>query len=77
MVRGVAVYGQLVPADESIQNRYLPTGLTEKTKVIRPVKKDAILTYDDVEIDETLFSYKTRKVIEKGNNSTFAGAKTV
>lgn len=63
---GFAVYGQLVPADESIQNRYLPTGLTEKTKIIRPVKKDTILTYDDVEIDENLFSYKMRKAIEKG-----------
>jgi len=60
------VYGQLVPAEESIQNRYLPTGLTEKTKVIRPLKKDTILTYDDVEIDQTLFSYKLRKGIEKG-----------
>ncbi len=63
---GYAVYGQLIPADESIQNRYLPTGLTEKTKVIRPVKKDVLLTYDDVEIDETLLSYKIRKSIEKG-----------
>ncbi|MFH1080111.1 MAG: hypothetical protein V1766_07600 [Pseudomonadota bacterium] len=62
---GYDVNGQQIPADESIQNRYLPTSLTEKTKVIRPVKKDAILTYDDVEIDENLFSYKLRKGIEK------------
>jgi predicted homoserine dehydrogenase-like protein len=61
-----ALYGQLVPADESMKNRYLPTGLTEKTKVIRPVKKDTVITYDDVEIDETLFSYKIRQAIEKG-----------
>jgi len=60
-----ALYGQLVRADESIKNKYLPTGLTEKTKVIRPVKKDAIITYDDVEIDQNLFSYKMRKAIEK------------
>ena len=39
-----ALYGQFVPADESIKNRYLPTGLTEKAKVIRPVKKDTIIT---------------------------------
>lgn len=61
-----AVYGQLVPADESIKNRYLPTGLTEQTKVIRPVKKDTLITYDDVEIDQTPFSYKIHKVVEKG-----------
>jgi predicted homoserine dehydrogenase-like protein len=62
----LAVYDRLVTAEESIKNRYLPTGLTDKTKVIRPVKKDTIITYDDVEIDEPLFSYKLRKAIEKG-----------
>jgi predicted homoserine dehydrogenase-like protein len=61
-----AVYGQLLTAEESRKNRYLPTGLTEKTKVIRPVKKDTIITYDDVEIDETLLAYKIRKAIEQG-----------
>ncbi len=59
-------YGQLVPARESLQNRYLPTGFSERVKVIRPVAKDTILTYDDVEIDQTLFSYKLRKQIEAG-----------
>lgn len=59
-------YGQLVPAEESMKNNYLPTGFSEKVKVIRPVAKDAILTYDDVEIDENMFSYKLRKDIEAG-----------
>ena len=35
-------------------------------KVVRPVRKDSILTYDDVKIDENLFSYKLRKDIEAG-----------
>jgi len=59
-------YGQLVPAKESLQRQYLPTGFSEKVKVIRPVKKDTILTYADVSIDESLFSYKLRKQIETG-----------
>jgi predicted homoserine dehydrogenase-like protein len=59
-------YGQLVPAKESLQRQYLPTGFSEKVKVIRPVAKDTILTYADVEIDETLFSFKLRKGIEAG-----------
>jgi len=59
-------YGQLLPAKESLQNRYLPTGFSENVKVIRPVAKDKILTYDDVSIDESLFSYKLRKQIEAG-----------
>jgi hypothetical protein len=30
------------------------------------VAKDTILTYDDVSIDQSLFSYKLRKQIEAG-----------
>jgi len=55
-----------VPAEESLKNKYLPIGFSENVKVVRPVKKDATLTYDDVEIDETLLSFKLRKEIEAG-----------
>ncbi len=58
-------YGQLLPAEKSLAARYLPTGFSEHVKVVRPVRRDTILTYDDVEIDESLFSYKLRKDIEK------------
>ena len=61
-----ALYGDLVPAKDSLVKGYLPTGLTENVKVIRPVSKDSIITYDDVELDETMFSYKMRKDIENG-----------
>lgn len=61
------VYGQLIPADESLKNNYLPTGLTENVKVVRSVSKDSIIKYDDVEIDNNLFSFKIRKSIEKGD----------
>jgi predicted homoserine dehydrogenase-like protein len=57
-------YGQLVPAEESMRRQYLPTGFSEKVQVVRSVKKDTILTYADVSIDENLFSYKLRKQIE-------------
>jgi predicted homoserine dehydrogenase-like protein len=60
-------YGQLVPAEESLRGRFLPTGFSENVKVIRPVAKDSILTYDDVEIDKNMFSYKLRKAIEAGS----------
>jgi predicted homoserine dehydrogenase-like protein len=59
-------YGQLVRADESTKGKYLPAGLSERGKVIRPVAKDTILTYDDVELDKSSFSYKLRKDIEAG-----------
>ena len=62
---GYTTYGRLVRAEESIKGKYLPIGLSDKTKITRPVKKNSILTYDDVAIDESLFSYKVRKMLEE------------
>jgi len=62
---GRTVYGQLVRAVESMEGGYLPIGLASEAKVVRPVAKDSILTYDDVEIDRNLFSYKIRKSMEE------------
>ena len=62
---GHTVYGQLVRAVESMEGGYLPIGLASKAKVLRPVAKDSILTYHDVEIDKNLFSYKIRKSMEQ------------
>jgi len=62
---GHTVYGQLVRAVESMESGYLPIGLASKAKVLRPVAKDSILTYHDVEIDKNLFSYKIRKSMEQ------------
>jgi predicted homoserine dehydrogenase-like protein len=62
---GYTVYGRLAQAKESISKGYLAMGLTNKAKVLRPVARDSILTYKDVALDETLFSYKIRKRIEE------------
>jgi predicted homoserine dehydrogenase-like protein len=43
-------YGEAVNADEMCGERYLPEGLVEGCKLKRPVKKDAVITYDDVEL---------------------------
>jgi predicted homoserine dehydrogenase-like protein len=43
-------YGEAVNADEMSNNRYLPEGLVEGCKLKRDVAKDAVLTYDDVEL---------------------------
>ncbi len=53
-------------AEESLKDKCLPTGLTDKTKVVRLVEKDTIIPHDDGVIDKTLFSYNIRKSIEKG-----------
>jgi len=43
-------YGEAVNADEMSRGRYLPEGLVEGCKLKRDVAKDAVLTYDDVEL---------------------------
>ena len=62
---GFTVFGLLVQAEESLQNAYLPMGLPGNARLTRPVAKDAILTYADVELDENLLSFTLRKSMEK------------
>jgi predicted homoserine dehydrogenase-like protein len=43
-------YGEAVNADEMSESRFLPEGLVEGCRMRRPVQKDSVLTYDDVEL---------------------------
>jgi predicted homoserine dehydrogenase-like protein len=43
-------YGEAVNTDEMSGSRYLPEGLVEGCRLTRGVKKDAVVTYDDVEL---------------------------
>ena len=43
-------YGEAVNTDEMSNGRYLPEGLVEGCKLSRNIAKDAVLTYDDVEL---------------------------
>jgi predicted homoserine dehydrogenase-like protein len=43
-------YGEAVNADEMCNNRYLPEGLVEGCRLKRSVKKDVVVTYDDIEL---------------------------
>src|SRR5438477_9646339 len=43
-------YGEAVNADEMSAKRYLPEGLVEGCKLKRDVNKDAVITYDDVQL---------------------------
>ena len=45
-------YGEAVNSDEMSSGRYLPEGLVEGCRLTRAVAKDAVLTYDDVELPE-------------------------
>jgi predicted homoserine dehydrogenase-like protein len=43
-------YGEAVNVDQMSEQQYLPEGLVEGCKLRRDVKKDAVLTYGDVEL---------------------------
>jgi predicted homoserine dehydrogenase-like protein len=58
---GFTIYGGVRPAAMSVANRYLPLGLANHVKLVRPVKKDQPITLDDVEIETTSTAYKLRK----------------
>ena len=62
---GYTVYGRLVRAEDSLAGGYLPMGLSHGARLLRPVSKDAILTYHDVALDTNQLSYKLRKTLEK------------
>ena len=40
-------------------------GLASHVKVIRPVPKDAFVTYNDIEVDDSLFAHKLRQDMER------------
>src|ERR1700730_1951092 len=43
-------YGEAVNADEMCKKRYLPEGLVEGCKLKQSIKKDAVISYDDIEL---------------------------
>jgi predicted homoserine dehydrogenase-like protein len=45
-------YGEAVNADQMCEGRYLPEGLVEGCKLKSSVAKDAVITYDDVDLPE-------------------------
>ena len=61
---GYTVAGQLLPSTSSLQAKMLPLGLTGDARMKRDVKIDTVLTYDDVELDETLSAVKLRRSME-------------
>ncbi len=62
---GYTVAGQLRPSTISLPQKMLPLGLTGGLKMLRDVKIDTVLTYDDVALDETLSAVKLRRSLEQ------------
>ncbi|WP_432545852.1 NAD(P)H-dependent oxidoreductase [Kineococcus sp. SYSU DK004] len=61
---GFMVYGALAPAAASLAARALPIGLAHGCRVVRPVPQGATLSWDDVEVDESLTAVRLRRELE-------------
>lgn len=61
---GYTAFGKLAPAHLSLQRRALPLGLAHKAKMVRAVAKDHTISWDDVEVDESLLAVQLRHQLE-------------
>ncbi len=57
---GYHTYGQCENADVVSRDNLLPMGLAEGCRLKRPVPKDQVLTYDDVELPRDRFAHRLR-----------------
>jgi predicted homoserine dehydrogenase-like protein len=53
-------YGEAVNVEEMSSKRYLPEGLVEGCKLKRAITKDAVITYDDVEVPANILGQQLR-----------------
>lgn len=68
---GFTAFGKLAPAHISLEHRALPLGLANGLKLKRDVTKDHMVSWDDVEADETLLAVKVRRELETQFRSEF------
>ncbi|GGI43873.1 putative homoserine dehydrogenase-like protein [Agromyces flavus] len=61
---GFTVFGKLAPAATSLERSALPLGLAHGAKLIRDVPKDQIVSWDDVQLDESQFAVQIRRQLE-------------
>ena len=61
---GYTVWGKLLPAATSLALGGLPLGLAHNVKLVRAVRQDEPLVWNDVAIDEGLPAYRTRREME-------------
>ncbi|MEJ5914524.1 NAD(P)H-dependent oxidoreductase [Pseudokineococcus sp. 1T1Z-3] len=61
---GYTVFGRLAPARASLDLHALPLGLAHGARLTRDVAKDAVVTWDDVQVDETQFAVRIRRELE-------------
>jgi predicted homoserine dehydrogenase-like protein len=61
---GFAMWGRLAPAELSLAQRALPIGLAHGIPLVRDVAEGDVVTWDDVEVDESSEAVAIRKETE-------------
>lgn len=61
---GFTVWGKLMPASLSVMGNALPLGLANHCKLNRDIRAGQVVTYDDVDLDESQLLFKLRRELE-------------
>jgi predicted homoserine dehydrogenase-like protein len=61
---GFTVYGKLLPATDSLAQGALPMGLAHDVTLQRPIAAGAVVTWDDVALDEAVPAVQLRREME-------------
>ncbi len=62
---GYTVWGKLLPADKSVRLGGVPLGLAHGVKVVRPVRKGQVVSWDDVAMDTGTRAWQLRRQMEE------------
>ncbi len=62
---GYTVFGKLLQASDSVARNALPLGLTGKARVVKPVGRGELVTYEHVELDTSSMAYSLRSQMER------------
>nr|WP_196242343.1 Gfo/Idh/MocA family oxidoreductase [Azospirillum oleiclasticum] len=72
---GYTVWANAIPASRSLSVHALPIGLAHNARLTRPVAKDCIVSYDDVELVDDLDVVDLRRTMEAGASGRPGGTK--
>lgn len=72
---GYTVWANAIPASRSLAVRALPIGLAHNVRLKRPVARDCIVSYDDVELVDDLDVVDLRRTMEAGASGRPGGTK--
>ena len=55
-------YGQIITYGESVKRKAVPIGIGSKAVALRDIPKGAIITEDDVRLNDKTFIYRLRRM---------------